>query len=76
LSFTCPVVVKGLMLLNSFKCLNICCQPMYATGVVPGKVIKYVVVVRKQDTVLRNIRYVCQTLASMNWFLTRTYILD
>jgi hypothetical protein len=70
------VAVKGLMLLNSFKCLNICCQPMYATGVVPGKVIKYVVAVRKQDTVLRNIRYVCRTLASMNWFLTRTYILD
>jgi len=37
---------------------NHCVQePMYATGVVPGKVIKYVVAVRKQDTVLRNIRH-------------------
>jgi hypothetical protein len=30
---------------------------LYVTGVVPGKVIKYVVAARKQDTVLRNIRH-------------------
>jgi hypothetical protein len=58
------------MLLNSFKCITICCQLLYATGVVPGKVIKYVVTARKQGIVLRNIRYICQTLVSINSFLT------
>jgi hypothetical protein len=37
---------------------NHCVQELlYATGVVPGKVIKYIVAARKQDTVLRNIRH-------------------
>jgi len=37
---------------------NHCVQELlYATGVVPGKVIKFVVAARKQDTVLRNIRH-------------------
>jgi len=75
MSFTCPLAVKQLNVTKFFQIL-ICCQLLYATGVVPGKVIKFVVAARKQDTVLRNIRYVCRTLASINLFLTQTYILD
>jgi len=45
--------LQGVMALTSHYVQEL----LYVTGVVPGKVIKYVVAARKQDTVLRNIRH-------------------
>jgi len=57
------------MLLISFEWSTVCCQLLYVTGVVPGKVIKYVVAARKQDTVLRNIRYYMSNF-NTNWLIS------